>query len=302
MNGKVPHIVQYQGSKRILAPQILKYIPHKFNRLIEPFAGMAAVTIAVARLRRADRYILNDLNTPLISVLQSVIETPEALLNEYSEVWNDQFLYEKGSVAHFYKVRDDFNNGNKSAANMLYLVARCVKGSVRYGSNGDFNQSPDKRRYGTNPKTLKTNIMLISQWLKGKTDFYSKDYKEILDMAQPGDIVYMDPPYQGVSMNRDSRYIAGVDFDDFVNAVDKLNQRNIDFLISYDGRCGNKQYGKDLPEHLKLYKVMLQAGLSSQSLLLGHKEATLEALYISTGLVRYMPKTQPTLFENQMAV
>lgn len=42
MNGKVPHIVQYQGSKRILAPQILQYMPNRFNRLIEPFSGMAA--------------------------------------------------------------------------------------------------------------------------------------------------------------------------------------------------------------------------------------------------------------------
>lgn len=49
MNGTIPHIVQYQGSKRILAPQILQYIPKKFNRLIEPFAGMAAITIAVSK-------------------------------------------------------------------------------------------------------------------------------------------------------------------------------------------------------------------------------------------------------------
>lgn len=40
MNGTVPHIVQYQGSKRNLAPQILPYFPQRFNRLIEPFAGM----------------------------------------------------------------------------------------------------------------------------------------------------------------------------------------------------------------------------------------------------------------------
>lgn len=52
MNGTTPHIVQYQGSKRILAPQILQYMPQKFNRLVEPFAGMAAITIAVAQKQR----------------------------------------------------------------------------------------------------------------------------------------------------------------------------------------------------------------------------------------------------------
>ena len=48
MNGRIPHIVQYQGSKRILAPQILKYMPTKFGRLIEPFSGMAAISVATA--------------------------------------------------------------------------------------------------------------------------------------------------------------------------------------------------------------------------------------------------------------
>ena len=48
MNSTIPHIVQYQGSKRKLAPQIMQYMPERFDRLIEPFAGMAAISIAVA--------------------------------------------------------------------------------------------------------------------------------------------------------------------------------------------------------------------------------------------------------------
>lgn len=284
MNTRVPHIVQYQGSKRILAPQILNYIPHKFNRLIEPFAGMAAITVAVAKQKRAQSFILNDLNSPLIEVLRSAIETPNELVEKYSSLWNMQFDYPQGSVEHYYKVREDFNNGQQSAEYMLYLLARCVKGAVRYGNNGQFNQSPDKRRKGTSPKTLKKNVLEISSLLKGKTHFYSEDYKIVLDMAKQGDIVYLDPPYQGVCSVRDSRYFSGIEFDDFVLAIDKLNQRNIDFIISYDGKCGDKSYGTDLPKELCLKKVLLNAGLSSQALLLGKKETTYEALYISRGL------------------
>lgn len=295
MNGTVPHIVQYQGSKRVLAPQILRYLPRQFNRLVEPFAGMAAITIAVAKQERASEYLINDLNGPLVDVLKSVIETPSELLSSYSAVWNEQFVYKKGSVEHFYKVREDFNQGNQSPANMLYLLARCVKGSVRYGSNGQFNQSPDKRRNGTSPKTLKPNIDAISYYLKGRTKFMSKDYREVLDEVRPGDIVYMDPPYQGVSNVRDSRYFSGIDYHEFVEAIDCLNRRGVDFLISYDGKCGNKQYGEDLPEDLGLKKVLLKAGLSSQSLLLGKKEVTYEALYISQGLQQYAPKPQVEL-------
>lgn len=292
MNGLVPHIVQYQGSKRILAPQILRYMPRRFERLVEPFAGMAAITIAASRQERANEYVINDLNEPLVKVLQSAIETPSELLTEYSNVWGEQFTFERGSVEHYYSVRDDFNNGYQSAANMLYLLARCVKGSVRYGSNGKFNQSPDKRRAGTSPKTLKPNIYAISYYLKGRTEFHSRDYRELLEMARPGDIVYMDPPYQGVSNVRDSRYLSGIDFGEFVEAIDRLNRRGVDFLISYDGKCGEKEYGAELPAELGLQKVLLKAGLSSQSILLGKKEVTYEALYISPRLQQYAPKPE----------
>jgi DNA adenine methylase len=287
MNGTVPHIVQYQGSKRILAPQILRYMPQNFNRLVEPFAGMAAMTIAVAKQNRADGYLVNDINTPIVRILQSAIETPKTLVEEYSKIWNEQFDYPGGSVEHFYKIRKEFNEGNQSAAMMLYLLARCVKGSVRYGSNGQFNQSPDKRRYGTSPKTLKKNVDEISWHLKNKTTFLSMDYREVLNQAKQGDVVYMDPPYQGVSNVRDSRYLSGISFDDFIEAVDQLNARGIDFIISYDGSCGDKKYGKELPSELGLEKILLNAGLSSQSVLLGKKETTFEALYISRGLQEY---------------
>lgn len=300
MNGNVPHIVQYQGSKRVLAPQILRFVPSNFNRLVEPFAGMAAITIAVAMQNRADNYLVNDLNSPLVEILKSAIETPNELISQYSKVWNEQFSYPNGSVEHFYKVREDFNNGQQTPANMLYLLARCVKGSVRYGNNGQFNQSPDKRRNGTSPKTLKSNVMAISYYLKGRTRFMSKDYREVLDEARVGDVVYMDPPYQGVSNVRDSRYYSGIEFHDFVEAVDNLNRRGIDFLISYDGKRGDKQYGEDLPEELGLQKVLLNAGLSSQSMLLGKKEITYEALYVSKGLQqRFVPlqEQQYSLFD-----
>lgn len=305
MNGIVPHIVQYQGSKRILAPQILRYMPHNFKRLVEPFAGMAAITIAAARQDRAGSYVVNDLNKPLVGVLQSAIETPQELIDSYTEVWNGQFSYKDGSVEHFYQIRDDFNRGNQSPANMLYLLARCVKGAVRYGSNGQFNQSPDKRRHGTSPKTLKNNVDAISYYLKGKTAFSSKDYREVLEEARPGDIVYMDPPYQGVSNVRDSRYYSGVGFEDFVAAVDRLNSRGIDFLISYDGMCGKKQYGEDLPTELGLKKMLLRAGYSSQSILLGKKEITYEALYLSKGLqTDSTPQQEPVQYSlfDQVAI
>lgn len=295
-----PHIVQYQGSKRNLAPQILEYFPRHFKRLIEPFSGMAAITMAVAQQHRAEKYYLNDLNSPLVEILREAIEFPNVLVAEYEKIWAGQLTFDEGSVAHFYKVRDEFNRGNKTAANMLYLLARCVKGSVRYSSAGMFNQSPDKRRRGTSPLTLAKNIYQISALLKGKTEFSSTDYRKVLEQAVPGDLVYMDPPYQGVCNSHDNRYFSGIDFSEFVEAIESLNARGVDFVISYDGVCGDKRYGEDLPDSLNLQKVLLNAGLSSQGVLLGRKETTYEALYLSHNLHKKKSAVYQQLLFNEV--
>ena len=280
-----PHLVQYQGSKRLLAPQIVRYLPHHFNRLLEPFAGMAAISIAAAAEGRAMHYLLNDLNTPVMRLLEEAIMQPRRLIREYEKVWKGQFDYPGGHLEHYYAIRELFNAGETMPAHMLYLLARCVKGSVRYGRDGNFNQSPDKRRHGTSPQTLALSVLPLSSLLTGKTTFSALDYREFLKQAQPGDVVYMDPPYQGVSSVRDTRYISGVSYEAFAEAVEDLESRNIDYLISYDGSCGEKAYGKDLPTSLRCTKVMLKAGLSSQATLLGRKAVTYEALYVSNRLL-----------------
>lgn len=299
MNGKIPHIVQYQGSKRLLAPQILQYMPNDFKRLIEPFSGMAAITVAVAKERRAEQYFINDINEPVIRLLQAAIDTPSDLIEKYTDIWMAQYEYPGGHLNHFYHIRDCFNCGDQSAENMLYLLARCVKGAVRYGKNGNFNQSPDKRRHGTNPKNIAENVYAISGLLKGKTIFSAIDYHKVFEMAETGDIVYMDPPYQGVSNTRDNRYFSGVGFDDFSDSIEMLNRKGVDYVISYDGACGGKKYGNELPSTLNCTKVLLNAGVSTQATLLGKRDITYEALYISEKLadaIRFIPE-QMTLME-----
>lgn len=97
-------------------------------------------------------------------------------------------------------------------------------------------------------------------------------------------VVYMDPPYQGVCGNRDTRYLASVQFCEFVEVLETLNRRNIRHIVSYDGRTGSKVYGVKLPEHLNLTHMELDAGRSTQATLLGRDDATFEALYLSPAL------------------
>lgn len=276
----IPHPIQYQGSKRNLAPVILRYVPKGIERLIEPFAGSAAISIAAAARRMAKSYVINDLNKPLVELLRLIIEFPVETASFYEIIWKEQY---QDSIEHYYKVREDFNR-NQDPRLFLYLLARCVKGAVRYNADGFFNQSPDKRRRGTRPETMRANILGVSCLLKGKTVFSSLDYTKILAEAGIADLVYMDPPYQGVCGDRDSRYLSGISFSDFVSALEELNSRGIPYMVSYDGRRGNRAFGELLPSSLDLTRVELEAGRSSQATLLGRDEITYESLYLSRAL------------------
>jgi len=277
---QAPHPIPYQGSKRRLAQTILGYYPAPVNVLFEPFVGSAAVTIATAARDRAVRYHCNDVLQPLMGIWEAILENPMDLADEYRRLWREQLDSPK---KYFFQVREEYN-ADGSPAKLLYLLARCVKNSVRFNSNGQFNQSPDNRRLGMKPDKLRTQVLGAHQLLKGCTTLTSLDYEEVLQLAEPGDLVYMDPPYQGTSNGRDRRYYESLDVGRFVGALERLRQRRVPFIISFDGRLGDKTYGQELPRELGLTRVEVNAGRSSQATLNGKSHVTFESLYLSPEL------------------
>lgn len=301
---KVPHPIPYQGSKRNLAKYILPFFPQGVDTLYEPFAGSAAISIATALHGKALRFHINDVNAPLIALWNEIINHPKKISEQYKHLWLEQ----QGKERKYYDfVRDEFNKA-KRPDYLLYLLARCVKASVRYNANGEFNQSPDNRRLGRNPRQMAEDVLAVSKLLSEKAITTSRDYKEVLSLAKSTDLVYMDPPYQGVCSTGDPRYFSGIDFDEFMQELKRLNQRNVSFILSYDGRTGKKSYGQNLPEELEMYRLEVDAGRSTQATLLGRKDVTYESVYLSSNLVNKLdiePKQvianhvicQPALFE-----
>lgn len=278
---KAPHPFPYQGSKRNIASDILQYFPSSINTLFEPFAGSAAISIAAAMRGRAKRFYINDLNKALVDLLKKIVDEPEIIADQYKTLWASQL---DNPRLYYDDIREKFNLTGRSDY-LLYLLARCVKGSIRYNANGEFNQSPDNRRKGMRPKTMRENILGVSHLLKGKLIFSSRNYRDVLELSTPDDLVYMDPPYQGVCGNRDTRYLAGIQFCEFVAELEELNNKSIKFIISYDGRTGKKMHGKRLPDHLELTHIEIEAGRSSQETLLGRNASTVESLYLSPALI-----------------
>lgn len=287
---QIPHPIPYQGSKRNLAPQILSYFPGDAHRLVEPFAGSAALSLAAVGNRRVEQVVLNDINAALMALWSHLLQSPEQLAEQYTYLWHAQLERER----RFYDlVRLRFNRTHRPAY-FLYLLARCVKASVRYNAQGEFNQSPDNRRKGRHPDTMRKDILQAAALLKPAVQHMSSlNYRRVLLDVKVEDIVYLDPPYQGVSAKRDPRYAVQVQSSSFLEALSDLNQRNISYILSYDGRTGQKHHGVTLPTKLRLKRIELDAGRSSQATLLGRNERTIESLYLSPALTKRLSACQP---------
>lgn len=299
----VPHPFPYQGSKRGIAKYILPHFPSDVNCLIEPFCGASAIALSARVYGLMKKAIINDLNEPLMRLWQEILENPANLTEMYEQLWHEQ---QKDKKSYFFKVREQFNETHQPH-HLLYLLARIVKGSVRYSSSGSFNQSADNRRSGMRPNTMRKNIINVSSLLSGITTFSSVDFSKVVKNAKKNDLVYMDPPYQGTSFTRDHRYLNGLIYDDFVDVLKTMNEKNTSYIISYDGKTGAKTHGKSLPNFLSLKHLHIKAGRSSQATLLGSNDETIESLYLSPALVdrldneeQFSPETQQQVQQELM--
>lgn len=270
----------YQGSKRGLTSAILPLLGD-CDRLIEPFAGSAAVSLASRLVGQSATGVIADVNEPLMKLWGAIVETPEALSDGYQRLWEAQ---REDPREFFRQVRDRFNTTHEPV-DFLYLLNRIVKGALRYGRDGQMNQGADNRRLGAKPETVRRRIIGASQLMRG-TEIVTAPYEEVLSRVQPDtDVVYMDPPYQGTSTSADHRYIANLQREDFEQELGKLVARNVKFLVSYDVVTEDALYGQPLSEELGLVHIHVTAGASAQATLLGRRLTSVESLYLSPALV-----------------
>ena len=203
------------------------------------------------------------------------------MASKYLRLWRAQLGHER---EYYDVVRKKFNETHKPE-HFLYLLARCVKAAIRYNGEGAFNNSPDNRQ-APNPNTMRHRILGRSALLHGRTELSHCDYAEVLKKCDSTDLIYMDPPYQGVCKNRDNRYCPKIEHEDFCDNLAALNDKGCMYLVSYDGRTGSKIYGEPMPKRLKLLHIEVHAGRSTQATLLGRDSDTYESLYLSPALAK----------------
>ena len=234
---KYPSIIKWSGSKRLVAEQLSNKFP-TFERYFEPFVGGGSM-LPYSNGRPA---YASDIIPELISLWNEIKNHPETVADEYEKRWKE---LQKDGQDVYYKVRDDFNR-DRSPYDFLFLSRTCVNGLIRFNSNGDFNNSFHLSRPGINPDTLREQLTIWSDAIKN-VEFKCQDYRVTLSDVRPGDFVFLDPPYGGTK----GRYTADkFNVDELYEVLEELNRRNVKWMLTFDGKSGERDYNYALPEEL----------------------------------------------------
>ena len=189
-------VVKWVGGKTRLLPELVKRAPKKFNRLVEPFAGGAALYFHLA----PERALLADSNGDLIATYAAIASDPEAVIRR---LMDHRRVHAAAPDAHYYRTRARWNAGNRSAwsrarhaATFIYLNKTCFNGLWRVNRDGEFNVPIG--RY-SNPSICMPKVIRAASKALSSAKLLCSDYRKAIASVCSYDFIYLDPPYDPLS-------------------------------------------------------------------------------------------------------
>lgn len=185
-------ILKWAGGKTQMLGELLPRVPKTYGRYIEPFFGGGALFFSL----KPDNAIIADSNPELINMYLQVA-------NHVDDVIECLQKYENTSEM-FYEVRSlDWQKlpEAEAAARTIFLNKTCFNGLYRVNRSGQFNTPFGKYK---NPKICDIDALHLASEALKKANILCGDYILVLEhYAQPGDFVFLDPPYLPISENSD---------------------------------------------------------------------------------------------------
>lgn len=219
--------LKWAGNKYRIIDTITAHLP-KGKRLVEPFAGSAAVFLNT----HYSRYFLGESNPDLVTLYQYIKKEGD----DFIAYCRSFFTKKNFSENKYYALRDTFNTSDDprlKSALFIYLNKAGFNGLCRYNSTGGFNVPFGDGRVAHFPEK---EIQAFSK-KASKALFKQFDFKETLNQTREGDVVYCDPPYVPLSKTAHFTRYSHNDFtqDDQIalaEQADKLAQKGIPVVIS----------------------------------------------------------------------
>lgn len=194
--------LKWAGGKQQLLRQYQPLFPARFAGYLEPFVGSGAVFFDLwSRGALGDGVSPNcgvtlcDVNPELIVTYEVVRDEVDALieqLREHARAHNREYYDRIRSLD-----RSSWQPSRvEQAARTIYLNKTCYNGLYRVNRKGYFNVPIG--RYARPAILQEETLRAASQALQG-VSLRVGAFTMVLELARPGDFVYLDPPYVPLS-------------------------------------------------------------------------------------------------------
>ncbi len=227
-NKSIRPFLKWAGNKFRIMDKIHEMLPPDGKRLIEPFAGSAAVFLNT----NYEHYLISDSNPDLIN-LYNILKKEG---NDFIKYCKRYFTEKNNASEKYYSYREQFNKTTeirRRSALFIYLNRHGYNGLCRYNSKGGFNVP-----FGRYKKPYFPEKEMLEFHHKAKhATFKISNFDKIMTKSKQGDVIYCDPPYVPLSSSANfTTYSSGGFIMDqqqqLSTLAEKLAKRGIPVLIS----------------------------------------------------------------------
>ena len=247
-------LLKWVGSKQKFAHEIIAHFPRDFGTYHEPFLGAGGVMAVLAPKRGFG----SDIYPPLIEIWQTLSRDPDLLKAWYATRWQ---AFQAGDRVTVYETIKARFNAAPNGADFLFLCRACYGGVVRFRRSNGHMSTPCGSHPAIPPKAFAKRVDLWHARLRG-AEFDLLDYRAAMARANPGDVIYCDPPY---SFSQSILYGAQTfQLPDLFDEISKAKARGVYVALSIDGtkKSGDTSCDLPLPKGLFEREIMLNVGRS----------------------------------------
>lgn len=247
-------LLKWIGNKQKFANEIVGSFPVSFNRYFEPFLGSGGVLATLT----PHSALASDAFSPLMEIWVTLKNDPEKLKEWYRSRW----ITANGDTKKegYERIKASYNQ-NPNGADFLFLCRACYGGVIRFRKADGYMSTPCGVHDPINPKSFNSRVDIWSERLTN-TDFALLDYRDAMQQAKSGDLIYCDPPYK----HSQAILYGGQDFklNELFEEIDNCKSRGVYVALSIDGtkKSGDIKCNLEIPEDLFEEEIFVNIGRS----------------------------------------
>ena len=247
-------LLKWIGNKQRMGHLIGAFFPADYGTYFEPFLGSAGVLGVLA----PEKAFASDLFGPLIEIWQTLQTDQPLLCKWYSDRW-EQYFHAEDRVLAYELIKANYNS-NPNPADLLFLSRSCYGGVVRFRKDGHMS-TPSGPHRPISPESFTSRATEWAARTSGVT-FMNMDFREAMDRAVSGDVIYCDPPYTDT---QSILYGAqAFSLPDLMEHIHLAKRRGVKVALSIDGtkKSGAKKISLPIPEGLFEREAIINVGRS----------------------------------------